>query len=111
MHTAELSLKTLWQLSPGLADDFQQRLEAAVMDCKQRPSLASKREITLKLTGTVKTAVFPACQGLLLGSNRIRETGGNLMDLSNRAPVANQMTFPRFVSSPVTGCETPVLTG
>jgi hypothetical protein len=52
MHTAELSLRTLHQLSPGLADDFQQQLEAAVMDCKQRPSLADKREVTIKLTVT-----------------------------------------------------------
>lgn len=50
MQTMELSLKTLHQLSPGLADDFQQQLEAAVMDCKQRPSLGDKREVTLKLT-------------------------------------------------------------
>lgn len=51
-NTAELSLKTLWQLSPDLADDFQQQLEAAVADCKQRPSLAVKREVKLTLTIT-----------------------------------------------------------
>lgn len=52
MQTCELSLKTLHQLSPGLADDFQQQLESAVADCKQRPSLADKREVVLKLTIT-----------------------------------------------------------
>jgi len=52
VKTLELSLKTLHVLSPGLADDFQQQLESAVMDCKQRPSLAKKREVTLKLTIT-----------------------------------------------------------
>lgn len=52
MNTAELSLKSLHLLSPGLADDFQQQLEAAVMDCKQRPSLGDKREVTIKLTVT-----------------------------------------------------------
>jgi hypothetical protein len=52
MPSTELSLKSLHLLSPGLADDFQQQLEAAVMDCKQRPSLADKREVTIKLTVT-----------------------------------------------------------
>lgn len=52
MQTTELSLRTLHQLSPGLADDFQQQLEAAVLDCKQRPSLAEKREVSIKLTVT-----------------------------------------------------------
>jgi hypothetical protein len=52
VRTQELSLRTLHQLSPGLADDFQQQLEAAVLDCKQRPSLGEKREVTIKLTVT-----------------------------------------------------------
>lgn len=52
MQTTELSLQTLHQLSPDLAADFQQQLEAAVLDCKQRPSLAEKREVSLKLTIT-----------------------------------------------------------
>ena len=52
MKTLELSLKTLHVLSPGLADDFQQQLEAAVQDCKQRPSLAKPREVNVKLTIT-----------------------------------------------------------
>lgn len=52
MHTTELSLKSLHLLSDGLAEDFAQQLSAAVEDCKQRPSLAAKREITLKLTVT-----------------------------------------------------------
>ena len=50
METTELSLESLHLLSPGLADDFQQQLEAAVLDCHQRPSLAEKREVTIKLT-------------------------------------------------------------
>jgi hypothetical protein len=52
MITTELSLQTLHQLSPDLAADFQQQLEAAVLDCKQRPSLAEKREVSIKLTVT-----------------------------------------------------------
>ena len=52
METTELTLKSLHLLSPGLAADFQQQLEAAVMDCKQRPSLAAKREVQIKLTVT-----------------------------------------------------------
>lgn len=55
MNSAELSLKTLWQLSPDLADDFQQQLEAAVADCKQRPALSAKREVSVKLTGILQT--------------------------------------------------------
>lgn len=51
-QTSNLSLATLWRLSPDLEEDFQQQLEAAVADCKQRPSLAEKREVTLKLTIT-----------------------------------------------------------
>lgn len=52
MQTSELTLKSLYMLSPGLRDDFAQQIEAAVKDCRQRPSLAAKREITLKLTIT-----------------------------------------------------------
>ena len=52
LNTTELSLKSLHLLSPGLADDFQQQLEAAVKDCKQRPSLAQKRVVEIKLTIT-----------------------------------------------------------
>ena len=52
MQSTEFSLKSLHLLSPGLADDFQQQLEAAVQDCRQRPSLADKREVTIKLTVT-----------------------------------------------------------
>ncbi len=52
MKTATLSLETLHQLSPGLAADFRQQLESAVDDCRQRPSLANKREVTIKLTVT-----------------------------------------------------------
>ena len=50
MKTAQLTLATLHYLSPDLADDFRQQLEAAVQDCHQRPSLAKKREVTIKLT-------------------------------------------------------------
>lgn len=50
MNSTELSLRSLHLLSSGLADDFQQQLEAAVADCRQRPSLPNKREITLKLS-------------------------------------------------------------
>jgi hypothetical protein len=49
MKTAKLTLETLHRLSPDLADDFEQQLQAAVQDCHQRPSLAQKREVTIKL--------------------------------------------------------------
>ena len=49
-HVSNLSLETLWRLSPELQEDFAQQLESAVADCKQRPSLAEKREVTLKCT-------------------------------------------------------------
>lgn len=50
METVTLNLETLHRLSEGLAEDFTQQVEAAVQDCRQRPSLAAKREVTLKLT-------------------------------------------------------------
>ena len=50
MGTATLTLETLHKLSDGLAKDFCQQLEAAVLDCKQRPSLAAKREVSIKFT-------------------------------------------------------------
>lgn len=49
MNTAELTLASLWQLSADLREDFKQQIEAAVADCKQRPSLAEKREVTIRL--------------------------------------------------------------
>lgn len=52
MLTTTLNLQTLHELSSGLAADFSQQLEAAVNDCRQRPSLAAKREVTIKLTIT-----------------------------------------------------------
>lgn len=36
-------------LSPDLEADFKQQLESAVADCRQRPSLAKKREVHVKL--------------------------------------------------------------
>lgn len=50
MSSAKLELSTLHHLSAGLEADFKQQLEAAVADCRQRPALAKKREITLKLS-------------------------------------------------------------
>ena len=52
MQATQLTLKSLHLLSPGLADDFGQQLDAAVQDCKQRPSLAAKRTVEIKLTVT-----------------------------------------------------------
>lgn len=49
-QVAALNLETLHKLSPGLAADFIDQLEAAVADCRQRPALAQKREVTIKLT-------------------------------------------------------------
>ena len=52
METTQLSLKSLHLLSPGLADDFDEQLAAAVLDCKQRPSLSKPRTVEIKLTIT-----------------------------------------------------------
>lgn len=52
METTELTLKSLHLLSDGLAVDFDEQLEAAVLDCRQRPSLSARREVTIKLTIT-----------------------------------------------------------
>ncbi len=52
MNSATLGLETLHHLSEGLRDDFRQQIEAAVLDCKKRPTLPDKREVTLKLTIT-----------------------------------------------------------
>lgn len=49
-RTSELTLKTLHQMSDGLALDFQQQLEACVQDCKQRPSIEKARKVVLTLS-------------------------------------------------------------
>lgn len=49
MKTSELTLETIHYLSPDLEEDFRQQLEFAVADCRQRPSLAKKREVHIKL--------------------------------------------------------------
>ena len=49
-ETHQLTLQTLHELSPDLAEDFRQQLEAAVMDCRQRPTVSQKREVTIRLT-------------------------------------------------------------
>ena len=50
MQTAVLTLETLHQMSADLAADFAQQVEAAVLDCRQRPSLPDKREVNLRIT-------------------------------------------------------------
>jgi hypothetical protein len=52
MKTGTLTLSNLHLLSESLDDDFRQQLEAAVIDCRQRPSLAERREVTLKMVIT-----------------------------------------------------------
>jgi hypothetical protein len=52
MNTTTLELQTLHLLSADLAEDFAHQVSAAVADCRQRPSLAAKREVTLKLSIT-----------------------------------------------------------
>jgi hypothetical protein len=52
MRQGTVTLATLHLLAPDLADDFREQLEAAVIDCRQRPSLAKKREVTIRLTIT-----------------------------------------------------------
>jgi hypothetical protein len=49
VQSAELTLETLHLLSPDLGEDFKQQLTFAVADCRQRPSLAKKREVHLRL--------------------------------------------------------------
>ena len=49
MQTTELSLETLHLFSADLADDFDLQLREAVADCRQRPSLAAKREVSIRL--------------------------------------------------------------
>lgn len=49
MHTTTVELKSLHLMSSGLAADFKQQLEAAVLDCRQRPSLAQKRTVTIRM--------------------------------------------------------------
>jgi hypothetical protein len=50
MKAATLTLETMHLLSAGLQEDFRQQIEAAIVDCRQRPSLPDKREACLKLT-------------------------------------------------------------
>lgn len=52
MESTQLTLRSLYLLSDDLVTDFDQQLQAAVQDCRQRPSLAQKRTVTLKLTIT-----------------------------------------------------------
>ena len=49
MQTTDLTLKSLHLMSPGLADDFEQQLRAAVTNCQQRPSLANERKVTITI--------------------------------------------------------------
>lgn len=50
MSVAELTLKSLHLMSPGMATDFGEKLTAAVLDCRQRPSLPASRQVVIKLT-------------------------------------------------------------
>jgi len=52
MQSATLTLETVHLLSDDLTTDFVQQIESCVLDCKQRPSLPAKREVSLKLTIT-----------------------------------------------------------
>ena len=49
MRTTHLSLESLHLFSPDLAEDFDSQLEAAVADCRERPSLQAKREVNIRL--------------------------------------------------------------
>lgn len=49
MKTSTLLLETLHLFSPALAEDFKQQTEAAIADCRQRPALAKKREVHVRL--------------------------------------------------------------
>lgn len=50
MKTGILTLETIAQASPKAADDFQEKLAAAVIDCKQCPEQKKPRVVTLKLS-------------------------------------------------------------
>lgn len=49
MQSATLTLETIHLLGPELAEDFRQQLDLAIADCRQRPALAKKREVHLRL--------------------------------------------------------------
>lgn len=49
MQTNSLTLDTIHLLSDDLAEDFRQQLEFAIADCRQRPALAKKREVHIRL--------------------------------------------------------------
>ncbi len=48
-NSAVLSLKSAC-LIPGLSEDFAQRLEAAVLDCHQRPALSKARKVKIEFS-------------------------------------------------------------
>lgn len=52
MPSTNLTLKSLHLLSEGLVSDFDEQLQACIQDCRQRPSLAAKREVTIKFSVT-----------------------------------------------------------
>lgn len=52
MSSATLTIEALHLLSPDLAEDFKQQLDFAIADCRQRPSLAAKREVHLRIEST-----------------------------------------------------------
>lgn len=47
-HTTDLSLKSLY-LVPGLASDFEAKLQAAVRDVRERPALSKARKVKIEL--------------------------------------------------------------
>jgi len=50
MKTGILTLETIAQASPKAGADFQQKLAAAVLDCKECPEQKKPRVVTLKLS-------------------------------------------------------------
>ncbi len=50
MRSEVLTLETIAQASPKAAADFQEKLTAAVLDCKQSPEQKKPRVVTLKLS-------------------------------------------------------------
>lgn len=96
--SATLSLQTLHLLSQGLTADFAEQVQAAVIDCRQRPSLAAKREVTLKLTITPHPE---DPDDVLIEPVTTRKTPARKLEpIRARRSAHNQLLFDSLTSSP-----------
>jgi hypothetical protein len=85
--TATLCLETLHLLSPDLGLDFDQQVQAAIADCRQRPGNSKKREVMLKLTPEITEEV-------LIHPITTRKTPARELDpIRGRPTPKNQLQF------------------